>query len=332
MEYYLAGIRAYQLQDCRSAIKWLEEALAKDPSLESYDPQIKFKIGYCAYMIGDFDRARTYLSLYPDNALARSILKSIGKVEQENEWMKWLMTPEKEPIPVATETQVATPQKAGKSAHVSFYMLVLGVFITVFATLMILEWRGGFVTSLVMKLMGPGVVVVEESKEVAEEIEEEKKEKVEEKEIELDLDELLNSTIDTVDKLIYGEEGFVKGEVVEEEVEEPEEEAEEVAEEVGEEEKEGAEEKEELMKEISQAVKEETLTEDDESEVEKKADELLKELEEMEDVTLAEDAAKTLDDIVEELEAKEKYEPDDARKFLLLVERYVEEKKEEAQI
>ncbi len=336
MDYYLAGIRAYQVQDCKNAVNWLEEALAKDPDIEVYDPEIKLKIGVCAYRIGDYDKAKAYLSLFPNNALAKNLLELIKEGKHEEEWEKWLMVEKPTPQPVATTTQEASPVKESKfPSQFSYYLLVIGMFFVIFAVLTFLEWKFGLITSFILKALGGSVTVTPETyqpKEVAEEIEAKPEASVEEKELEFDLEEIMNARLDVIDRLIYGDEGFIEEEEVKEITEEKEE-APETTEEMVEapEEESGESEKEEVMAEIAEAVQEkkETLTDSDEDEVERKAVELLKELEELEDFINPEDAGKTLEEMVEELESKDKYSPEDAKRFLYLIEQYIKSKKEE---
>ncbi len=334
-DYYLAGIRAYQVQDCRNAVKWLKQALIEDPSLEYYDPDVKFKIGYCAFKIGDYETAKDFLKLYPNNTIARSILKAIEEGRKEEEWEKWLMVPEKEekmkPKPSATPTEQV---KRKISPDIKFYLLIAGVFAIVFTTVLFFEWRTGFITSTLVKMAGGRIAIerVEVPQEkVVKEIAKPGLEEVPEKEI--DLEEIFNSSLDVVDRLIYGEEGFVSEEEVpaeEEGKKETEEKMEKAEPALTEEE---SSEKEAIIEELVEKGEiKESLTENDEFLVEKKAEELLKELEELEETMDIEEAEKTLEELVEELEEKDEYSPEDAKKFLILIEKtiksYVEEESE----
>lgn len=349
--YYLAGLRAYQMQDCVNAIKWFEKALVKDSSIEEYDPQVKFKIGYCAYLLGDYDMAKDYLSLYPDNPVAVSLLKSIGKAREKDSWKKWLDIPKENQTIVATATKEATKTKESKKSSIPFkvYLLMFGIFLIIYASIFFLELKTGIITRLMMKLLG-GSISAEtvEVKQVAAEIEEEKKEvEIEEKEVEFELEEILNASLDTVDKLIYGDSFGFEGREFEEEKKEKthaskenldeqqkaevqetkalkEEEApseEEMKEEEGE-----RTEKEVVIEELAHQEErdKEALTEEDEDEVLRKANEVLKELEDVEEGTPIDLAGKDIDELMEELEEKDSYGPEDAEAFMYILTNLIE--------
>ncbi len=325
-EYYLAGIRAYQVQDCRNAVKWLKKALVEDPSLEYYDPDVKFKIGYCAYKIGDYETAKDFLSLYPNNAIAVSIIKAIQEGKKEEEWEKWLMLPKTEETATKTTSKAEEeqPKPSFFSSNLKLYIIVAGTFGIVFFIVFFFEARTGFITAALVKMAGGKVSI--EQVEVPEEgiVEEIEKVQPEEVEKEIDLDEIFNSPLDVVDRLIYGEEGFVSEKEIPEVKEEVKEEEAEAKEKEEVEEKPEASEKEAIVEELTEPLEvKESLTESDELLVEKKAEELLKELEEFEEVLSVEDAGKTLEELVEELEDKEEYSPEDAKKFLLLIEQTI---------
>jgi len=342
--YYLAGLRAYQMQDCVNAIKWFEKALIKDPSIEEYDPQIKFRMGYCAYILGDYDMARDYLSLYPDNPVAINLLKSINKAKEEETWKKWINIPEENQTTAATSTEKSSQtEKAAKpSTPLRVYLLMFGIFLIIYIVIFFLELKTAIISRLLMKFMGGKAITKQvEVKQVAAEIKEEKKESpIEGKEVELNLEDILNASLDTVDKLIYGDsfesesqkvENETKGAQVSEkeqisEADTHKAESEETEKALPkEEEKEEKTEKEVVMEELShQESDKETLTEEDMNEVMKKADKVLKELEDVEESTPIDFAGKDIDELIEELEEKNSYEPEDAEAFMYILSNLVE--------
>jgi len=85
MEYYSAAELSYKSGDYKTALDNYEMALAADNTLEGYDPQIKFKMGISAYMIGNYDKARNYLAGY-DNDFVKNLLESISSRQAEDEW------------------------------------------------------------------------------------------------------------------------------------------------------------------------------------------------------------------------------------------------------
>jgi len=87
-DLYTNALNAYLEGDYRRALRLFEESLQKDPTIEERDPLVKLKMGICAYAIGDYERARAYLSNFPDNVIAREILNRLN-VPQE-EWEKYV--------------------------------------------------------------------------------------------------------------------------------------------------------------------------------------------------------------------------------------------------
>lgn len=125
-EYYTSALNAYISGNYEQALKWFEDAVRIEPSLESYDNLLKLKMGICAFAIGDLQRARTYLEQYKDsNPIATQILTLIKQGAQPTEeWMTWIRSR----IPQTTSAAPETPQKSGASL-----LLILGVFVVSFS-------------------------------------------------------------------------------------------------------------------------------------------------------------------------------------------------------
>jgi len=111
--------------------------------LEGYDPQIKFKMGISAYMIGNYDKARNYLAGY-DNDFVRNLLESISSRETEDEWKRWIKqnNPTTSEVvsqdEVSTSTAVTVTQPSSGSSNVA---IIIVIFSTTFVVLMIAEYR-----------------------------------------------------------------------------------------------------------------------------------------------------------------------------------------------
>lgn len=125
-EYYTSALNAYTSGNYEQALRWFEDAVRIEPSLESYDSLLKLKMGICAFAIGDLQRARTYLEQYKDsNPIARQILTLIKQGAQPTEeWMTWIRSR----IPQTTLASPETPQKSGASL-----LLIVGVFVVSFS-------------------------------------------------------------------------------------------------------------------------------------------------------------------------------------------------------
>lgn len=143
MEYYSAAELSYKSGDYKTALDNYEMALAADNTLEGYDPQIKFKMGISAYMIGNYDKARNYLAGY-DNDFVRNLLESISSRETEDKWKRWIKqnNPTTSEVvsqdEVSTSTAVTVTQPSSGSSNVA---IIIVIFSTTFVVLMIAEYR-----------------------------------------------------------------------------------------------------------------------------------------------------------------------------------------------
>ncbi|MBT1247456.1 MULTISPECIES: tetratricopeptide repeat protein [unclassified Thermosipho (in: thermotogales)] len=105
IEYYQAGLNAYQQDNYKKALEYFEKALILDPSIEGYDNSLKFKTGISAFMIGNYDKAKAYLSNYKDNPIIGKLLNSIQKESTEtSEWSNWIKKYHPTEVPVSTNT------------------------------------------------------------------------------------------------------------------------------------------------------------------------------------------------------------------------------------
>ncbi|WP_041075457.1 tetratricopeptide repeat protein [Thermotoga caldifontis] len=125
MEYYNSALNAYVQKDYKNALEWFETALKLDPSIESYDPLLKLRMGLCAFALKDYAKARAYLEPYESsNVVAANVLKAIREgTERSEEWMEWLRSRIPPPGPV----QVQVTKKR------SPVLLAVGVFVISFA-------------------------------------------------------------------------------------------------------------------------------------------------------------------------------------------------------
>lgn len=135
IEYYSAAELSYKSGDYSTALKNYELALSTDPTIEGYDPQIKFKMGISAYMIGDYDKARSYLAGY-DNDFVTALLDSISQRKAQDEWKKWISTYKPTTVEEATQL-VSQVQKESKTN----LLPVLLIFVITFAVLLVAEFR-----------------------------------------------------------------------------------------------------------------------------------------------------------------------------------------------
>ncbi|AIY88097.1 MULTISPECIES: tetratricopeptide repeat protein [unclassified Thermotoga] len=89
-DLYSNALSAYLEGDYRRALELFENALREDPTIEERDSLVKLKMGICAYAIGDYEKARAYLSNFPDNVVAQEILKRLSVPEEV--WKKYIET------------------------------------------------------------------------------------------------------------------------------------------------------------------------------------------------------------------------------------------------
>lgn len=135
IEYYQAGLNAYQQSNYEKALYYFEKALVIDPSIEGYDTSLKFKAGISAYMIGNYEKAKAYLSGYTENPFVKELLNDILKnsTSTSEEWSNWIEKYKPIELPASTET---TNKKNN-----SKLILFLITFLSSFVILLIMELR-----------------------------------------------------------------------------------------------------------------------------------------------------------------------------------------------
>ncbi|ODN30695.1 tetratricopeptide repeat protein [Fervidobacterium thailandense] len=141
VEYYTAAELSYKSGDYATALRNYELAVSYDRSLESYDPMLKFKMGICAYMVGDYIKAKGYLSGYQSD-FVRELIDSIEKRQAQDEWKKWILR-NRPTTPAATEI-VQLPQTDQTNQGTSLMrriLILVVVFVTTFAALLFAEYR-----------------------------------------------------------------------------------------------------------------------------------------------------------------------------------------------
>ncbi|MCD6266931.1 MAG: tetratricopeptide repeat protein [Thermotogaceae bacterium] len=310
MDYYSAGMNAYTLGNYKEALEWFEKALELDPTIEQTDPYLKLRMGICAFMVKDFQKAKTYLSLYKDNEVAQQMLKVIEKGMPEEEWKKWLKIPQE--TPQATETTVE------KKRNFKSILLPLGISIVVFVSLFLIELK-------IMKLRELTKLAkqTEQPKEAASVEVPETPQKASEGVVEVPFEEIMRKEIEAVEELVQPMSSESEGETEEtkEEI------SVELAEKEGEMESEKTERTEihEVRKAFEKIGREEETEEFDEDKVIERAKELLEnESERMEGISI-EEANLDPERVFEELEEKDTYDDEDARMLVLALKKSLQD-------
>jgi len=315
MDYYSAGMNAYALGNYKEALEWFEKALELDPTIEQTDPYLKFRMGICAFMVKDFQKAKTYLSLYKDNEVAQQMLKVIEKGVPEEEWKKWLKIPqETQETPQATETTVE------KKRNFKSILLPLGISIVVFVSLFLVELK-------IMKLRELAKIAkqTEQPKEVAPVEVPETPQKTSEGVVEVPFEEIMRKEIEAIEELVQPMSSESESEMEEAKEEISVEPAEKVESEVESERIERTE-----IREVREAFEkigreEGEVEEFDEDKIVEKAKELLEsENERMEGISI-EEANLDPERVFEELEEKDTYNDEDARMLVLALKKSLQE-------
>jgi len=208
IEYYSAAELSYKSGDYKTALDNYERAIAVDKTLEGYDPQIKFKMGVSAYMIGNYDKARNYLASY-DNEFVQELLESISSRQAQDEWKRWIKqnnptTAEITQLETSTTVTVVQPSNNNNT------LILVIIFSMTFVVLLFAEVRIYRVKRKVIELpLKPSQESLGQSSEISleSEIPSETKQAVSEEassELELipkdakiiDFEQLINSEID----------------------------------------------------------------------------------------------------------------------------------------
>ncbi len=138
IEYYSAGELSYKSGDYVSALRNYEMAVSNDPTIEGYDPYIKFKMGISAYMIGNYDKAKSYLSGYSSD-FVDELLQSINKRQAQDEWKRWIL--KNRPLSSGVSTTVTNYSLPQEKTSNRTYLIVIIIFISIFSILMFTELR-----------------------------------------------------------------------------------------------------------------------------------------------------------------------------------------------
>jgi len=218
IEYYSAGELSYKSGDYNTALRNYELAISTDPTIEGYDSQLKFKMGISAYMIGDYDKARSYLVGY-DNDFVNALLDSIAQRKAQDEWKKWISQYRPSTLPTTTQSPLENEQNGTKPTFI-----VIVVFILTFSILVFTEFRVYKLKKKVIELPAKPVqeniesvqidsTIKDESITVTEEVSEELQLIPKDAKL-IDFEQLLNSEIDVFkdifEQISAGEETTIK--------------------------------------------------------------------------------------------------------------------------
>lgn len=208
IEYYSAAELSYKSGDYATALRNYELALTTDPTIEGYDSYIKFKMGISAYMVGNYDKARSYLSGY-NTSFVRELLSSIDKRQAQDEWKRWIL--KNKPVVSEVPTQTSFNQTKTKYTNI---VLPIVVFFLIFATLLFAEIRILKIRKQVIELpLNPEKKLEEAEQQSTQVVQGSKKEvRFEDEVMELipenakivDFEKLLNSEIDIFRELLEG--------------------------------------------------------------------------------------------------------------------------------
>ncbi|MFN4223555.1 MAG: tetratricopeptide repeat protein [Fervidobacterium nodosum] len=209
IEYYSAGELSYKSGDYVSALRNYEMAISNDPTIEGYDPYIKFKMGISAYMIGNYDKAKSYLSGYNSN-FVEELLQSINKRQAQDEWKRWIL--KNRPLSSEVSTTVTNYNLPQGQSSAKTYLIVIIVFITIFSILIFTELRILKLKRAIIELPKPvpGENLSNGSKGIEMPIEKTKEETKEDEVLKLipedakiiDFEKLINSEIDIFKDLL----------------------------------------------------------------------------------------------------------------------------------
>ncbi|MEN3043187.1 MAG: hypothetical protein ABDH59_07850 [Fervidobacterium sp.] len=135
IEYYSAAELSYKSGDYTTALRNYELALTTDPTIEGFDSYVKFKMGISAYMVGNYDKARGYLSGY-NTGFVKELLSSINKRQAQDEWKRWIIKHKPAVSEIPTQTSYDTP----KSKPTNFILPII-IFLIIFIALLFAEIR-----------------------------------------------------------------------------------------------------------------------------------------------------------------------------------------------
>ncbi len=159
IELYMRGLDAYQSGDYGRAQKLMEEAMKVYPNIESKVKDFKLIFGICAFYNGDYDKAKTYLSIYKDkNEIARKLLSEIP-TETEEDFLKYLEIPKES---TGVETSLSTEGKKSERSSGKSLILLMGIFTVLFSGFLFLDLKFHIVGRVIERFQKVKRVEIEE--------------------------------------------------------------------------------------------------------------------------------------------------------------------------
>lgn len=119
---YLSGLKAYRSGEYENAQNFLNSALEKSPKIEDEVPEIKLYLGLSAFQNKDYDTSYQYLSLFPDNALAKESIRNI-----ENNTLTEEINLDN--LIISNPTNTATTNEESSFNFGSFFTITIIIFI-----------------------------------------------------------------------------------------------------------------------------------------------------------------------------------------------------------
>ncbi|HOO31767.1 MAG TPA: tetratricopeptide repeat protein [Thermotogota bacterium] len=158
MSLYFSGKDAYNSGHYYDAQRYFQNALIKNPDIEAMAPNIKYMLGVSAFNNNDYKTANTYLSLFPENPIAKDLLSKIKAYEETlPEEFLYHNTVYTEPVNEATKSilQTASSTVVEETAPgINPTILLAAISVLILAVGLFLEIKINTFSKLALKLVG----------------------------------------------------------------------------------------------------------------------------------------------------------------------------------
>jgi len=157
MSLYFSGKDAYNSGNYQSAQKFFQEALVRDENIEAKAQNIKYMLGVSAFNNRDYKTAKTYLSLFENNPIAKDLLKKIEEYEKTlpEDFLYHNDNFKQQIIPSATTSEQITSDNKDEDNNSSQALIIIIVTTLIIMTLSVFfEIKKSLFSKIALKLVG----------------------------------------------------------------------------------------------------------------------------------------------------------------------------------
>ncbi len=157
MSLYFSGKDAYNSGNYKAAQEYFQEALVKDENIEAKAQNIKYMLGVSAFNNQDYKTAKTYLTLFEENPIAKDLLQKITEYEKTlpEDFLYHNDNNVKQVITPATNTEMlATDTAANKNTNQRTTIIIIVTTVIIMSVAVFFEIKNSLFSKVALKLVG----------------------------------------------------------------------------------------------------------------------------------------------------------------------------------